>query len=357
MTYLFSDLFAGIGGMRLAFEENGGQCVLTSENDEYALNTYIENFGEIDKKSLNSNAPHIFHKDILTLTKQLKEIPYHHVLVGGFPCQPYSIAGLRKGLKDTRGGEVFTAILDILKKRKPPIFLLENVKNMKSHDNGNTFNYMINELEKCGYYTKFKILNTMEYANIPQNRERVFIVGFRNENQINNFEFPKQKILNTKIHDFFEDQIVDYKYYYNWNLKPTPLLVKEITNPNTIYQYRRVYVRANQNNVCPTLTFNMGSGGHNVPLILIDKKFSVKDLSNGRNLFIRKLTPEETAAFQGFPNDLYFKALKYSEEKIKKLKKFKFPASMADTRKYNQIGNSVTVPLIKQLAKQILKVM
>ena len=145
MIFKFSDLFAGIGGMRLGFESVGGQCVLTCENNESALQTYNINFKE-------NNSSHIFHKDILTLVDEIKSIPKHDVLLAGFPCQPYSIAGLRKGLNDTRGGDVFTAILNILNVSNPNAFLLENVKNMKSHDNGKTLQYMMNELQNCGYH-------------------------------------------------------------------------------------------------------------------------------------------------------------------------------------------------------------
>lgn len=322
MKFTFSDFFAGIGGMRLAFEKCGGKCVTTVEINSKAMETYNLNFK--DEKN------HIFHDDILTLDKINDKLPYSDIFLAGFPCQPYSIAGLRKGLKDVRGGEVFTAIIKLLKAKKPRAFLLENVKNMKSHDNGKTFKYMINQLEKCGYYTKNATLNSMEHANIPQNRERVFIVGFKKYDQTFKFNFPNKVKLTKTIHDCLENKIVDAKYFYDDRFDCYKILKKEVLKDKSIYQWRRVYARENKNNVCPTLTFNMGSGGHNVPLIKTDYK-----LKSGIN--IRKLTPRETANFQGFP------------------KSFKFP-KISDSNLYSQFGNSVTVPLIKKIAEEMIKV-
>lgn len=322
MVFNFSDLFAGIGGMRLGFEEVGGKCVLTCENNESALRTYNANF----KTNISS---HIFHKDILTLADGNIQIPKHDILLAGFPCQPYSIAGLRKGLSDTRGGDVFTAILKILDKSKPNAFLLENVKNMKSHDNGRTLEYMINELKNCGYYLTYKILNSMEHANIPQNRERLFIVGFKKKEQINSFNFPSKIKLTKSIHDCLEKRIVNPEFYYNERYGMYSIVKDVIKSHETIYQWRRVYPRENKNKVCPTLTANMGSGGHNVPLF--KTKFpSLKGES------IRKLTPRETANFQGFP------------------KSYVLP-NIANSKLYHQFGNSVTVPLIKRIAREMTK--
>ena len=331
MSFTFSDMFAGIGGMRLAFEKLGGKCVLTSENNPEALKTYMLNFPENINHELFPNATHELHKDITTLADTLKLIPYHDILLAGFPCQPYSIAGLRKGLNDVRGGEVFTAIIKILEKRKPPVILLENVKNMMSHDDGRTIEYMISQIEKCGYKTKKTILNSMHHANIPQNRERVFIVGFTDEKKIDAFNFPEKLKLKKTIHDCIEQKVVDEKYYYDNRYPRYNDIKKEVVKTDTLYQWRRKYVRENKNNVCPTLTFNMGSGGHNVPLI--KTKYPLK-----KGIDVRKLTPRETANFQGFP------------------KTFKFP-KLADSHLYSQFGNSVTVPLIKKIGEEIIKVL
>lgn len=311
----FIDLFAGIGGMRIGFESAGAECVLTCEISDSAMETYRANF--------NPKHQHVYAKDILALKNS--EVPAHDILVAGFPCQPYSIAGLRKGLDDERGGDVFLAILRILKGKKPESFLLENVKGMMNHDNGETFAFMLESLAGCGYSITHQVLNSMEHANVPQNRERVFVVGFRDPGKLKKFEYPKPTMLNRTIHDCLEVAKVDDAFYYTDRYDCTAELRKSMRSKDTIYQWRRQYVRENKSNACPTLTANMGSGGHNVPLVLDDYG-------------IRKLTPRETANFQGFP------------------KTFKLPP-LANSKLYHQFGNSVTVPLIGKIAKEILKVL
>lgn len=315
MSFKFIDLFAGIGGMRIAFEKAGGECVLTCEISQDALTTYKANY--------KPKSEHIYYNDILTLENEL--VPDHNVLVAGFPCQPYSIAGLRKGLKDERGGDVFLAILRILKYKKPDSFLLENVKGMMNHENGETFKFMIDSLAKCGYTVQYKVLNSMTHANVPQNRERVFVIGFREPEKAKKFEYPKETPLTNTIHDCLEENKVSPEFYYDDRYECYKEISKAVKSKDTLYQWRRQYVRENKSNACPTLTANMGSGGHNVPLVL--DKFG-----------IRKLTPRETANFQGFP------------------KNFVLP-KLANSKLYHQFGNSVTVPLITKIAKQIAKVL
>lgn len=299
--------------MRLAFEKAGFNCVLTCEIDESAIATYQANFKD-EKK-------HRFHRDILDLP--LNKVPKHDCLVAGFPCQPYSIAGLRKGLKDDRGGDIFLAMANILRHKKPRSFLLENVRGMLSHDDGKTFNFMINQLEQCGYQLKYKVLNSMTHSNIPQIRERVFVVGFRSKACLNKFDFPKEIKLTRTIQDCISKETVAENFYYDDRYDCFKEIKKFIKSKETLYQWRRMYVRENKSNACPTLTANMGSGGHNVPLLLDEKG-------------IRKLTPRETANFQGFP------------------KSFRLP-EMAPSKLYHQIGNSVTVPLIKRIASEIYR--
>lgn len=315
MTIKFIDLFAGIGGMRLGFEAAGAECVLTCEINEDALKTYKANF--------KSNLWHSYHNDILSLTKSIT--PSHDILVAGFPCQPYSIAGLRKGLKDERGGDVFLAILRILKEKTPRAFLLENVKGMLNHENGETFKYMVEQLADCGYSIRQEVLNSKDHANVPQNRERVFLVGFRSKNASELFRFPGKIKLRKSIHDCLESNRVDDHFYYDERFDCFSEIKKSVVSKDTLYQWRRKYVRENKSNACPTLTANMGSGGHNVPLVLDD-------------FGVRKLTPRETANFQGFP------------------KSFNLP-QIANSKLYHQFGNSVTVPLIKRIAIEIVKVL
>lgn len=311
----FIDLFAGIGGMRLGFESAGAECVLTCEINEAAMITYKANY--------SPGIEHVYAENILTLRSS--DIPSHDILVAGFPCQPYSIAGLRKGLKDERGGDIFLAILRILRDKSPAAFMLENVKGMINHENGETFKFMLKSLSECGYHIDHQILNSMTHANVPQNRERVFVVGFRDSEKLAEFKFPKLIPLTKSIHDCLEAKKVGDEFYYtDQKYACTKTLKVEMKNKDTIYQWRRHYVRENKSNACPTLTANMGSGGHNVPLVL-------------DSFGIRKLTPRETANFQGFP------------------KSFKLP-KIANSKLYHQFGNSVTVPLIAKLAKEIVKV-
>ena len=310
--FTFIDLFAGIGGMRLGFESAGGRCVLTSEIDQPAVMTYSLNY-----------APQHSHKyfgDICSINSV--DIPKHDVLVAGFPCQPYSIAGLRKGLKDERG-TVFMEIIRILKDKRPKAVLLENVKGILAHDKGETFKYMVSLIERLGYVVKFETLNSMTHSNVPQNRERVFIVGFLSKNSASLFRFPSVIPLTKTIKDLLLDERVPSKYFYDERFDCYKEIKIAVKSSNTLYQWRRQYVRENKSNVCPTLTANMGSGGHNVPLIKV---------KGG----IRKLTPRECANFQGFP------------------KSFKLP-EISDSALYHQFGNSVTVPLIARIAKNIAK--
>lgn len=318
--FTFADLFAGIGGMRIAFEKAGGQCVLTCEIDQKALTTYKLNFRDSEN--------HKYVQDVLTLkgSELTGGKGTLDVLVAGFPCQPYSIAGLRKGLEDDRGGEIFKALLKILSTGKPKAFLLENVRGIKSHEKGETFAYMLRELSKCGYTLRHETLNSMKHANVPQTRERVFIIGFRDGDAAEKFAFPGEIELTKTIHDCLETEKVDGRFYYDERYGAFSEIKNAIKSKDTLYQWRRHYVRENKSNACPTLTANMGSGGHNVPL--------VKD-----SFGIRKLTPRETANFQGFP------------------KTFKLPENLADSHLYHQFGNSVTVPLIEKIAKQIAKVL
>ncbi|HAI74121.1 TPA: DNA (cytosine-5-)-methyltransferase [Candidatus Moranbacteria bacterium] len=307
----FIDLFAGIGGIKIGFENTGFECVFSNDFDKNCKNTYDFNFAGKQRSLILG--------DIAKISSKL--IPDFEVLTGGFPCQPFSIAGYRKGFDDGGRGNLFFEIVRILKDKKPRAFLLENVKNLKTHDNGNTLKVIYNELQKLGYYAVDKVLNTMEYGNIPQNRERIYIVGFLDQNAFSNFSFPGKIPLVKTIKDCLEKN-VDKKYYYNGKslfLK----LKKEVIKNNTVYQWRRQYVRENKTKVCPTLTANMGMGGHNVPIIIDNKG-------------IRKLTPRECANFQGFPEN------------------FKLP-NIADSSLYKQFGNSVSVPVIKRIAANIKK--
>ena len=314
--FKFIDLFAGIGGFRIAMQNLGGKCEYTSEWNKEAQKTYQANFGEIpfgdiSKERIKNYIPNDFD-----------------ILCAGFPCQAFSIAGHRKGFSDTRG-TLFFDVEQIIEKHRPKVVFLENVKNLFSHDKGKTFKVIIEILEKkLGYKVFYEILNSMTHANIPQNRERIFIIAFdpKKVENYKEFKFPSKIKLTKTIHDILDDDKKDDKYYYKSNHKYFPELSKTMINKNTVYQWRRVYVRENKSNVCPTLTANMGTGGHNVPLIIDD-------------FGIRKLTPKECFAFQGYNMDKYI-----------------LPA-IADSKLYMQAGNSVTTNLIERITKEIIKVL
>jgi len=314
-------LFAGIGGIELGFEKAGFKVRWSNENDKYCIETYRHNF------------KHNLYTDDIHKLNFKKMMPVD-VLVGGFPCQAFSVAGYREGFKDPRGNlffEICRAIDEL--PRKPRALMLENVKNLKGHDKGKSARIITNSLRDFGYSVFWKIFNTAVHTDIPQNRERIFIVCFKNERdwEFNPGKKSCSKIFNDhlplvksrkkkKFRELLENRVLEEKFYYKQDAYMYKDLKKHIKSRDTVYQWRRVYVRKNKSNECPTLTANMGTGGHNVPLILDD-------------LGIRKLTPRECLNFQGFP------------------KSFKFPKTMTQSHRYKQAGNAVTVVLINKLAK------
>ena len=313
-------LFSGVGGIELGFSKtNKFEIAWATDRDKYSAKTYRNNF------------KHLFYeKDINDIKGD--DLEAVDVLVGGFPCQAFSVAGYQKGFEDERG-DVFFQIIRLINElpKKPVVLLLENVKNIYTHDKKKTFKIIQDSLEKTGYCVFSKVLNTSEYTNIPQNRERTFIICFKDEAD---WEFSDKPSCSRKFSDqlplskskkkksfreLLEKGDVHERFYYKQDAYMYKDLKKSITSKDTVYQWRRVYVRKNKSNECPTLTANMGTGGHNVPLI--------KD-----GLGIRKLTPRECLNFQGFP------------------KSFKFPDDMPVSQRYKQAGNAVTVTLIKKIA-------
>ena len=256
---------------------------------------------------------------------------YFDVLLAGFPCQAFSIAGLRKGFDDEKGrGELFFELIRIMEDKRPRIAFFENVKNLVGHDKGNTFRVICEQLDILGYKYTFKVLNAMDYGNIPQNRERIYIVAFRDEDDYENFNWPQKVVLEKTVKDVidFETKVDDKYYYTEGKYKDSIYLAiceamadDDINNP-AIYQWRRQYVRKNQSGVVPTLTANQGEGGHNVCLIKT-------------NYGIRKMTPRECFNTQGFS------------------KEFKLPENQSDARLYKQAGNSVCVAVIERIAESI----
>lgn len=308
-------LFAGIGGICMGFKQAGVDIVWANDFDKKACETYRANF---DHTLIEGKIEDV----------KLENVPNADLVLFGFPCTSFSIAGYRKGFDDENSGHLFFEALRIIKHVKPKAFLLENVKNLVSHDKGKTFRIIQEALEDAGYHFRYQVLNGSEYGDVPQNRERIYVVGFKEKDYCDKFYFPEPIPLTKTIHDITKpDEKKDEKYYYKeGKTKYYPMLFEAMNNKDTVYQLRRVYVRENKSNLCPTLTANMGTGGHNVPLILDDYG-------------IRKLTPRECLLFQGFPKD------------------FIIPEKMANSHLYKQAGNSVVVPIIKRIAKNIVSIL
>ena len=322
MLYKCASFFAGVGGIDLGFEQTGKfETVYANENDIYPARTFeLNNKIKVDRRSIEDVKP--------------TEVPEVNLYFAGFPCTDISIAGDKKGLYEddgslTRSG-LFFEVVRLLEFNNVPVLFFENVKNLISHDRGKTFKIILNSLEKLNYYCKYAVLNAMEYGNIPQNRERIYIVCFKDRNLCEKFKFPEPIKLNVSIKNIidFETKFNDKYYYtsekYKGNIYDE--LLKSIDDPEAVYQWRRKYVRKNKSGVIPTLTANQGGGGHNVCII---------KTKHG----IRKMTPLECFYAQGFP------------------KNFKLPENMSDSRLYKQAGNSVCVPVIKRIAEKIAEVM
>ncbi len=312
--FQFIDLFAGIGGIRLAYQKLGGKCVFTSEWDNFAKKTYEANFGEVP------------FGDITKISE--KSIPDHDILLAGFPCQPFSIAGVSKknalgrkhGFLDETQGTLFFDIARILAFKKPKAFMLENVKNLVSHDKGKTFKIIKKTLTELGYSIHFKVLDSRHF--VPQHRERIIIVGFKHGiiEENNNFEFPKLSKPNTEVKDILELEIDD-KY----------------TLSDKLWTYLQNYAAKHK-----ALGNGFGYGLTN--LSGIARTLSARYYKDGSEILIpqdginpRRLTPRECARLQGFPDE--------------------FIIPVSDNQAYRQFGNSVTVPLIEAVAKQLLKVL
>ena len=306
MAFTFIDLFAGIGGMRIAFEKVGGECVFSSEWDKFAQQTYAANFGDIP------------HGDITQV--ELSEVPRHDILIGGFPCQPFSHAGLKRGFEDTRG-TLFFDVARIIDHRKPSMVLLENVKGFTTHDKGRTMAVVKETLEELGYNVFHKVLNAKDFG-VPQNRERVFIVAINKKKMGSiGFEYPVPKKTETRVGDILDSK-VDEKY--------------TISNKLWAGHKRRLKEHREKGNGFGYSLFNPNSS-HTSTISARYYKDGSEILIEQKDSNPRKLTPREAARLQGFPE------------------KFRIPVS--DNQAYRQFGNSVAVPVIHAIAKIMVKLM
>lgn len=310
--FKFVDLFAGIGGIRLAYQNLGGKCVFTSEWNQFAKKTYEANFGEVP------------FGDITKINED--EIPDHDLLLAGFPCQPFSIAGVTKknalgrkhGFLDETQGTLFFDIARIIKHKKPKAFMLENVKNLISHDKGKTFIVITETLKELGYSIHYKVLDGKHF--VPQHRERIIIVGFRNEiyKGKEQFKFPELPEQSAKFKDILES-------------KP----LSKYTLTDHLWNYLQRYAEKHK-------AKGNGFGFGMTDLNGISRTMSARYYKDGAEILIpqkgknpRRLTPRESARLQGFPD--------------------KFVIQVSDNQAYRQFGNSVVVPLIQAVGKNIVK--
>jgi DNA (cytosine-5)-methyltransferase 1 len=328
--FTFIDLFAGVGGIRVAFESIGGECVYTSEWDDYAQKTYAANFPN----------GHAINGDITQIAEE--DIPDHDVLLGGFPCQPFSIAGVSKknalgrahGFSDETQGTLFFDVARIIAKKRPKAFLLENVKNLQSHDKGRTFDVIRRTLEDAlGYQVFFKVIDGAHF--VPQHRERILIVGFRDPAPFDwkHVELPEKgaRTLSEILHKKSDEPFIesDGDRYYDHKTKK---VLDKYTLTDNLWAYLQNYKKKHQE-------AGNGFGFGMVTSESVTRTLSARYYKDGSEILLsqgakknpRRLTPRECARLMGFPDT------------------FKIPVS--DTRAYKQFGNSVVVPVMKAVAE------
>lgn len=306
-------LFSGIGGIDLAFQQAGFEIVWANEFDKDAAKTYRHNLGP----------DHLVEADIRSVDPSI--IPNFDVLVAGFPCQPFSIMGFKKGFKDPRGN-LFFEIERIAEAKLPKVIFLENVANLLEHDEGKSFLTVYNALVPLGYTFKYQVMDAMEYGNIPQQRTRIFIVAFLDYELCNGFSFPEPIPLTVSMNDILDRSVPhDKSYYYNESSVYWNDLKRIVTDKKALYKIYDSGVSKKRYYFCPALTANMGTYPDRVPIVLDDYG-------------IRKITPFECLALQGYP------------------KSFSFP-NIPLSSAYKQCGNSVVVPVIRRIAEQIKEVM
>ena len=314
------DLFAGIGGIRKGFEKTGKfETVFANDLESNCKATY----------DLNFDTCRLTVGDLRNLSVKEGDIPAFDFLLGGFPCQPFSVAGLRQAFDDHKGrGNLIHDIVRILKEAevthgKPKGFMLENVKNLIDIEKGAVYETIKELLEEVGYFVDCRVYNSLNFG-VPQSRQRVYIIGFSDKKDFDNFEWPeKAEKTSLRVKDVLDTYVEPHHYY---NDKPLYEKIKDaVTNNDSVYLYRRNHVREHETGYSPTLVASMGQGGHNVPII--------KDMKG-----IRRLTPMECAKLQGY-HDL------------------KIPHEVSEIQIYKQIGNSVAVPVVYAIANRISEVL
>jgi DNA (cytosine-5)-methyltransferase 1 len=319
-AFTVASLFAGIGGFCRAFQNAGFRVTWSNENDPFAVSTYRHNYPNVD----------LFDKSIEQLSVIKDHLTPPDVLTAGFPCQSFSVAGSKKGFDDPRG-RLFFEIIRLIREfgpDRPKILVLENVRHLIEHNKGKTFAKVVDEIQGAGYWfmpRNSQVLNTRIHTDIPQNRERLFMIAFSwDAFDFNDFQFPQAMQHRRPKNSFLDLHLkADADLYFDEESKYGRMFVESMASgdPESVYLLRKYFVRENKSDSFFTLTANMGEGGHNVPVIR-DK------------WGIRKLTPRECLRLQGFGDD------------------FEFPADLSRTQQYRQIGNAVTVSVVEKLAAE-----
>ena len=303
-------LFSGIGGIDVAFEQAGFHVKWAIEKDIACCKTYRNNFDYTE----------LLECDISAVDP--RSLPKVDIIAAGFPCQSFSVAGRQRGFSDPRG-DTFFEIKRFISWNEPRFVFLENVPNLMEHDNGKTFNVIHNVLIELGYVIRYRVLRASEFGGVPQIRDRIYIVAFREQEECDRFQFPEPIELKITIEDILKRGIKKHKIYYYKSDDPFYQTAKEIVKcKKSIYRVYHDSIKITQNCMCPTLTASMGTRDNQVPLLLDDYG-------------IRKLTIQECLDFQGFPEV------------------FRFPHTISVNDAYKQIGNSVCVPVIRRIAEQI----
>lgn len=309
-----ASLFAGIGGIELGFAQAGFQILWAIEKDHKCCLTYRHN-----------------HKEIPLIEADISNVDPHFlstvdVIAAGFPCQPFSIAGRQRGFCDNRGN-LFYEVIRFVQAIQPRVVFLENVQNLQEHDNGRTFITIHNALVESGYYIRYRVMRASEYGNVPQIRDRIYIVAFKDIVDCDVFKFPDTIPLTVSIDNIINRHEEKNRVYYYQKNDPFFAKVREIvTDQSSIYRVYHESIKITQNHMCPTLTASMGTQMDQVPLVI-------------DNYGIRKLTLRECLDFQGFPKDFYF------------------PNTITIEDAYKQCGNTVCVPVVKSVAERIIKIM
>lgn len=306
--YTVGSMFAGIGGICMGFRDAGCKLVWANEIDKYACITYRLNFGD----------DYLVEGDIQEIKS--KDIPSFDILTAGFPCQAFSSVGLLGGFDDPRGN-LFFETARVAKAIQPRVLFLENVANLVTHDEGNTFKVIIETLNELNYFVTWQVMNAKEYGDLPQQRNRIYIVAFKNESDINRFRFPEKIDLTRTAFDLFDKKKKEDKYYMDGH-RMWSRMMEYMDKRDRVYRFTDWGLSRSREGICPTLLAAMGSRFERIP-------FFYDDYS------VRLLTPRECARLQGFPES------------------YQFP-NKYEKQIYKQIGNSVAVPVVRRIAQNII---